>query len=291
MFKMQIATPDMESELKLVLKKSFESEPDDIIEAFFNERVVYNNCLITLHNGKIIASLYLFDSHIILENKKIPSYYLYCVGTLPPYRGNGIMSSLLTYTKSLAKQRGISYLFLLPQTKKLYDFYLKRGFQKFFKKRDCLLLKNEIEKYSHGIKPDLSIQLTPYEIYNIRKKFFSLDGNIIWDIDHLTYSLKLNELEGGSIICSKHGYAICTKPQSNRTCIRDFAVESLDDFPQLISNIKAKANCEMYLFRTLSAGLFFQDIGVISDHGVIYAVDNTSHLPDVKNPYIGLTME
>lgn len=291
MFTTQIATPDMESELKLVLKRSFESEPDSVIDTFFKERVVYDNCLVTLNDSKIIAALYFFDSYIIVKNQKFPAYYLYCVGTLPLYRGKGIMTSLLSYMKSLAKHRGIPYLFLLPQTKKLYDFYLKRGFKKFFKKRDCLILKNEMEKYSHGITSDLSTQLTSHEIYNIRKKFFSLDGNIIWNIDHLNYSLKLNELEGGNVICSKHGYAICAKPQSNRICIRDFAVEKLDDFPHLISNIKATANCEMYLFRTLPAGPFFQNIGVISDHGVIYAVENTLPLPNVKNPYIGLTME
>lgn len=291
MFTTQIATPNMENELKFVLKKSFESEPDNIIEAFFKKRVVYNNCLITSNDSKIIAALYFFDSHIIVENQKISAYYLYCIGTLPLYRGKGIMTSLLTHTKSLAKQRGISYLFLLPQTKKLYDFYQKRGFKKFFKKRDCLILKNEMEKHSHGLKPNLSTQLTLHEIYNIRKKFFSLDGNIVWDIDHLNYALKLNELEGGCVVCSKHGYAICTKPQSSRICIRDFAVENLDDFPQLISNIKAKANCQMYLFRTLPSGPLFQNIGIISDHGMIYAVNNTSPLPNVKNPYIGLTME
>ncbi len=290
MYEIKTANKQMRIELKDVLMESFKMNPDAIMDAFFRERVEYENCLIAVCDGKIISALYLFYSEICFKKRKIPAYYIYSAGTLPKYRSNGVMTELLMYAREIAKRKKCKYLFLLPQTKDLYKFYGNRGFCKFFKKRECLILRSDLERYAKGGQINTSVVLNIDEAHEIREKSFNFDGNVSWNKNHFEYSILLNNLRQGFMIYSERGYAMCSKLENNCLVVKELAVLE-SDFSNLMANIIARANCEMYLFRTSAMHSYFGKTGVVSDYGMLLPVDELDQVPEMEDPYIGLTME
>lgn len=133
MYEIKTANKQMRIELKDVLMESFKMNPDAIMDAFFRERVEYENCLIAVCDGKIISALYLFYSEICFKKRKIPAYYIYSAGTLPKYRSNGVMTELLMYAREIAKRKKCKYLFLLPKRKIYISFMVIADFVNFLR--------------------------------------------------------------------------------------------------------------------------------------------------------------
>lgn len=72
----------------------------------------------------------LLPEKLSIGEKEYFAYYIYAAATAESYRKQGIMGSLLEFTSALAADRKADYLFLVPATENLFDYYEKFGFYK-----------------------------------------------------------------------------------------------------------------------------------------------------------------
>lgn len=101
------------------------SEKEEAAELFFKRNLSYTRGYLAADKGNPIAALYLVDCTLCGKR----AHYLCGAATLPQYRKRGVMSALIQYALTDAKQRGDSYSVLLPANDGLYDFYARLGYQ------------------------------------------------------------------------------------------------------------------------------------------------------------------
>lgn len=100
-------------------------EKREAAELFFNRNLNYTHGYIAQLEGRIIAAVYLIDGSV--NGRK--AHYLCGAGTLPEFRGRGVMSRLIGFALADAKNRGDVYSLLYPANDGLYDFYARLGYQ------------------------------------------------------------------------------------------------------------------------------------------------------------------
>ena len=101
---------------------------------FFDKVYKTENTLVYDDNGKIIAALQMIPVRLTDGNNEYTSSYLYGVGTLPEYRGKGIMAKVINYSFEIDRKKGTDYSILIVQEQSLLDYYNRFGFycQEFF---------------------------------------------------------------------------------------------------------------------------------------------------------------
>jgi len=145
-------------------------------------------------DGKIVSSLhtlpisYISSSHNAGYKTCFPGLYLYGVGTLPEYRGNGYSSSLLSHLENKSQKLGWDFIITHPAEPTLIDFYKKNGY--------CLPIF-EKEKLPFCEKKSNILDYSGIDLFRIRKKL--LKSNYFeWSHIMLSYIIqeaKLNPEE------------------------------------------------------------------------------------------------
>lgn len=102
----------------------------ETIDMFFKNSFSYENAVICTDKAEVVSQLFLLPEKLSLGEKEYFVYYIYAAATAESYRKHGIMGSLLEFTSALAADRKADYLFLVPATEKLFDYYEKLGFYK-----------------------------------------------------------------------------------------------------------------------------------------------------------------
>ena len=102
----------------------------ETIDMFFKNSFSYENAVICTDKAEVVSQLFLLPEKLSLGEKEYFAYYIYAAATAESYRKQGIMGSLLKFTSALAADRKADYLFLVPATEKLFDYYEKFGFYK-----------------------------------------------------------------------------------------------------------------------------------------------------------------
>lgn len=102
----------------------------ETIDMFFKNSFSYENAVICTDKSEVVSQLFLLPEKLSLGEKEYFAYYIYAAATAESYRKQGIMGSLLEFTSALAADRKADYLFLVPATEKLFDYYEKFGFYK-----------------------------------------------------------------------------------------------------------------------------------------------------------------
>lgn len=102
----------------------------ETIDMFFKNSFSYENAVICTDKAEVVSQLFLLPEKLSLGEKEYFAYYIYAAATAESYRKQGIMGSLLEFTSALAADRKADYLFLVPATEKLFDYYEKFGFYK-----------------------------------------------------------------------------------------------------------------------------------------------------------------
>ncbi len=115
-----IAFTDDLAQIKSLWLSVFTDDDDNVVEYFYNN-CLHKKCLGAFCDGKLVSMLFLVDCSYC--NKS--GAYVYAVCTLPEYRGRGISCSLIEYSKSL----GFDFLWLIPASKSLFEFYSRFGFE------------------------------------------------------------------------------------------------------------------------------------------------------------------
>ncbi len=139
-----------------VLKKLWADtfgDSEEYIKLFFDCEYTPAECFGEEKDGEIISVLYLMKGFIKADGVLFEGRYLYAAATAERYRGKGIMSKLIKEAQTYAKDKGISFISLLPADDGLYGYYAGFGFEPIMKKHTSVILpsgvvKNEVKASS-----------------------------------------------------------------------------------------------------------------------------------------------
>lgn len=106
-----------------------------VVDNFFDKTAKPENVFCVFCDNEPVSVLYAIDSTIFLNGAEYKSYYVYAVCTHSDYRGNNLSAEVFSLLEKAAKQRGVSYLFLVPAEKSLFGMYERLGFSIGFKRR------------------------------------------------------------------------------------------------------------------------------------------------------------
>ena len=99
---------------------------------FFDKVYKTENTLVYEDGGRIIAALQMIPVRLTDGKNEYTSSYLYGVGTLPEYRGKGIMAQVINHSFEIDRNNGTDYSILIVQEQSLLDYYKRFGFEKYF---------------------------------------------------------------------------------------------------------------------------------------------------------------
>lgn len=282
----QIAQDNMIRDLKGIWQICFGGCKEEI-DLFYKTLFNINNAIVYVVNEKPVCALYLLDMSIMQGGSEIPGCYVYAAGTLPQCRGNGYMSKLISYAETLALKRGKRFLALLPADEGLYRFYGKLGFESFFKVKRVTLNADEMARLS-SVEQSNNCDFTFENVYNVRRKVFNHDGDVLWKKSHIEYAVKMNKLYGGKIFSAGSDYAICTKGE-NEVEISE-CTASGHNLKIIIHKIRKWHKCDKYTFRLPVYSNFFEKNSMVDFFGMIKPLKMNNIYYD-GCPYLGLALE
>ncbi len=99
------------------------------VEHFFLKAVSEDNIICVRDGEKPVSMLYIIHCEIHLSGEFYKCAYIYAVGTLKEYRGMGCMRMAFDFLEKIARERGYSYLTLVPENDELFKMYEKLGFK------------------------------------------------------------------------------------------------------------------------------------------------------------------
>ncbi len=151
------------SELKVLFKDIF-GDSQKSIDNFFINTVIPENIICVRKGNEIVSALYIIECQLYAFGRLYSSAYVYAVGTCEECRGKGLMREAFEYLFAVAKERGYSYLMLVPQTEKLFSMYEKLGF------KTCMTVKPVDVHWLCGVKIGTVYDgCCSYELYKKRK--------------------------------------------------------------------------------------------------------------------------
>lgn len=164
-----------------------DSEKD--IRFFLDSHYKPENTVVSVHNGELASVLFLIDGDMHIGGGDYPSYYLYAACTLKKFRGRGMMTELLDFSKQIAYERGKYFIALKPAEKSLFDFYSKFGYQSVFSKK--------IISFN---RKDLKIKESVNNSYSYFK----------WDNYSVKFAIEHHKYYGGFAIRDSDGFLLYT---------------------------------------------------------------------------------
>ena len=125
----RLSSPKYKEKMYSLWQSCF-GDDGETIDMFFKNSFSYENAVICTDKAEVVSQLFLLPEKLSLGEKEYFAYYIYAAATAESYRKQGIMGSLLEFTSAIAADRKADYLFLVPATEKLFDYYEKFGFYK-----------------------------------------------------------------------------------------------------------------------------------------------------------------
>lgn len=107
-------------------------DPDDYMEIYFRHKYRNENTLLYMDEGTAVASLQMLTYRFTFCGAEIPVIYLSGLCTLPQARRKGFMHQLLLRSFTVATEREIPLMLLVPQESWLLRYYDKFGFSQTF---------------------------------------------------------------------------------------------------------------------------------------------------------------
>lgn len=171
----RLSSPKYKEKMYSLWQSCF-GDDGETIDMFFKNSFSYENAVICTDKAEVVSQLFLLPEKLSLGEKEYFAYYIYAAATAESYRKQGIMGSLLEFTSSLAADRKADYLFLVPATEKLFDYYEKFGFYK------ALYAEKTVFKLAGGKPFDIK-STEPSEIKKAalkREKLLKGVNRVVW---------------------------------------------------------------------------------------------------------------
>ena len=100
----------------------------EFVDAFF-AHFPCDDCAHTLSlGGRVVSVLYALPSTLCIAGSEHSAAYIYAVATAADCRGRGYMQLLVERVEGLLRSRGVEYLYLLPASGTLRNYYSRLGY-------------------------------------------------------------------------------------------------------------------------------------------------------------------
>lgn len=126
-------------------------DSESSVDNFFLKTAEVNKILATFYCKEPVSVLYLLDSTIRVGGCDYKAYYVYAVCTKAEHRGEGLMKKLLDMACEKASRDGVSYLYLVPAERSLFELYGKCGYKTGFYYKEVELKKNDFPQGDYTI--------------------------------------------------------------------------------------------------------------------------------------------
>ncbi len=198
----RLSTPNDLNGIVSVWKEAFgDSEKD--IRFFLDNHYKADNAVVYDSNGEVASVLFLIDGFMHIKGKDYPSYYLYAACTMKKYRGRGIMSEMLEFTKNVAFNRQKFFVALKPAEDSLYNYYSRFGYQPVFSKKKAVFELTDITDNTSIINNETDIDFSL-----LRDNSFKSFDYFKWDNNAVDFAIKHHKYYGGNIAFNCNGYLL-----------------------------------------------------------------------------------
>ncbi len=207
--------------LKALWQTAFDDQKESL-DFFFRNTVSPERVLAAFDGVEPVSVLYMLESEIVTGEKAYSAYYIYAVCTHPDYRGRGLMKSLFNELFKISADRGIDYLFLVPEEKYLFDIYGKLGFKNGF-----YYSTKEVYKKDYKNPATINRRLI-YEDY--RKCVSAYRKNVpVATLCESTFRSFFNSQSGeiNTVFCENEGYALFEETEKSLVIFELFGNENL----------------------------------------------------------------
>lgn len=274
-------------ELKRLYKVCFD-EKDGAVDILFGEHSLANFCYAAVSGGRIISALYLLPAHIAQRGAPKQAHYLFAAGTLPKYRGKGVMNGLISYALKEAAANGDQYSVLLPANAGLYGYYERFGYQALLRVKEvCFTQKQALRLPIVG-----NYNVTNCSFDKLADLRFNIllghNGSLLWDKRHIMLAHAIGKEYGGSLFCTDQGAVFYAQEQEKQTVFAYEIICEDKDFSSLLSAFIRQVPAAAYRLRIPA---FFSFAGAPVRYGMIKPL-NGAMLPTCsERPYLGLALD
>lgn len=254
--------------LKELWKMSFDDSKESL--DFFFENTVSPERVLAAFDGEIpVSVLYMLESEILIDKKEYSAYYIYAVCTHPDYRGNGLMKRLFREAFKVARERGIDYLFLVPEEEYLFEIYKKIGFKIGFSYSQEIIYKKDLCDSTKKKTGKIT-----YESYRdcIKENAKNVPLAVLKES---TFNSFFNSVSGQvkAIFIENEGYALFEETEKQLVIHELFGNETI-----LLNEVLKKTEKEKIIYRNIATLNPFP-------YGMYYRINN---VPEIRNGFFGI---
>lgn len=153
-------------------------------------------------DGELLCMLFMLDIPINYHGVLVKSAYMYACATSKAHRGKGLFKCLYTDVKNILLKNGYEFVFCVPQTAELFNFYENLGFNKTLCRNEILVSNDKeeskicfeekrgiyaYEAYLHSVPEKLccpikSREMFEFSLFASEGKFYTFPfGYLIYD--------------------------------------------------------------------------------------------------------------
>lgn len=178
---------------------------DEYIDFFLSGAYDPERCLLFEDHGNTAAMLHLLPITLKDGVERSDGDYVFAAATLPQYRKQGLMASLLERAERESESRGGKFLSLLPANERLYDYYARKGFIKAQELRRAGFTRRQLEDIASPydgkrLEPDKD------KMYAQREDCFG--ASLLWNRKMFYYALEEWRFTGGKALEWDEGYCL-----------------------------------------------------------------------------------
>lgn len=184
-----------------VWKEAFGDSEEDIL-FFLDNSYVADNTVVYDYNGEVASVLFLLDGDMHINGTDYSSYYLYAACTLKKYRGRGIMSEMLEFSKDISAERNKLFIALKPAEDSLYNYYGRFGYRSVFTMKNMI---SDIDNFSEN--NDITNN-DNYDYSELRNNFLKNYDYFKWNGSSVDFAINHHKYYGGNIVSDNNGYLL-----------------------------------------------------------------------------------
>lgn len=111
-------------------RECFGADEPEFINKFLDSFFTVEDCYVARsEDGQIAGMLFMLPYRLKNGSQTLSAAYLYAAATKPQLRGEGIFTSLHEYAKEELRREGADCIITVPETKSLYTFYARFGYE------------------------------------------------------------------------------------------------------------------------------------------------------------------
>lgn len=300
-----LARDGMRPDIERIWKLCFPDDSPEVVRYFFEHRYNPNACIVYIDNisGRPVAMIHVMDITVTDDCEIKKAQYLYAAATRPDFRGQGIMTKLLSASQKYAEAKGKVYSVLVPSNTSLFRYYEKRGYYRCFQNRVITFSRADLmtlARYKGYEGKTKTVILGDSELAAHRRdSLIDREGYISWDDKAVAYAMGVHEAEGGRVIALQKGYTA-----AYAFCLEKEGIVDISEFisPQDMTVslcraiIDAYPDAEKFTLRVPVSNEFFAPYGDVADYGMIKSTSgrkptNLLTLTGKHAPYIGLALD